>query len=50
MTVEQLLQNTTSAELTEWVAYFQLEQEAEQAQDPEVSEVDVWRKVFNAYG
>lgn len=53
MTVSQLLRNTTSAELSEWEAYFQLEQEdRERPADPlpsGVTEDDVWRKALNAY-
>lgn len=50
MTVSQLLRNTTSAELSEWAAYFQLEQEDRERPRDELSEDDAWRKAFNAYG
>ena len=45
MTVSELLRTTTSAELSEWMAYFQLERERDQP-----SEEDELRKVFNAHG
>jgi hypothetical protein len=45
MTVNELLRTTTSAELSEWMAYFQLEREQDQP-----SEEEALRKMFNAYG
>ena len=45
MTVEQLLSTVESAELTEWMAFLQIEMERDQP-DP----TDTWRKAFNAYG
>jgi hypothetical protein len=44
MTVHQLLASLDSSELTEWMAYLQLEAEREkpQADDPEN-----WKKAFN---
>jgi len=51
MTVEQLLENTTSAELAEWVAYFEMERARErepEAQDPH-SEQEAWLKAFGAF-
>ena len=45
MTVNELLRTTTSAELSEWMAYFQLENEQGQPSDEEAL-----RKMFNAYG
>lgn len=46
MTVRQLLTSTDSAELTEWMAYLQLEAERDKPTD----EAEAWRKAFNAYG
>ena len=45
MTVSQLLESVDSAELTEWMAYLQLEMERDQP-----DETEAWRKAFNAYG
>jgi hypothetical protein len=44
-TVGQLLNEISSAELTEWMAYLQVEQERGQP-DP----ADVWKKAFKADG
>jgi len=48
MTVEQLLRSTTSAELSEWLAYFQIENAGDTPTD--LTEEDSWRRAFNAYG
>jgi hypothetical protein len=45
MTVERLLDEITSAELTEWMAFLQLEQ---QRDEPDVTEA--WKKAFKANG
>lgn len=47
MTVSELLERTSSAELSEWLAYLQLEREAE---TPDPADPDIWRKAFNANG
>lgn len=47
MTVRQLLGALDSAELTEWIAYFQLEAAGQKG---EVDEAEVWKKAFNAHG
>jgi len=44
MTVRQLLHSLDSAELTDWMAYFQLEAAGVK---PEVDEQEVWRRAFN---
>lgn len=44
MTVRQLLHSLDSAELTDWMAYLQLETEGAK---PAVDEAAAWRKAFN---
>lgn len=46
MTVRQLLHNLDSAELTEWLAYFQLEADKDK---PDPNDADAWRRAFNAF-
>lgn len=44
MTVSQLLENTTSAELTEWAAFSRI------VNDQDGGEVDVEKKLRDAFG
>jgi len=46
-TVGELLDRIDSAELSEWMAFFQLQSEGENA---EMSEEDIWKKAFNVNG
>lgn len=47
MTVQQLLASLDSAELTEWRAYFDLENERS---EPPTDESEVYKKAFNVNG
>lgn len=46
MTVRELLDRIGSDELTEWMAYFSLEAERDNPEQP-ASETDAWKKAFN---
>lgn len=47
MTVQQLLSSLDSAELTEWMAYLDLEAAGAKAPASDQDEDDLWRKAFN---
>ena len=47
MTVRQLLGSLDSAELMEWLAFYQLEQK-DGTQDP--NDVNTWKRAFGAQG
>lgn len=47
MTVRQLLQSLDSAEITEWIAFLELEAGRTQQPASEVDEDELWRKAFN---
>jgi len=45
MTVQQLLSSIDSAELSEWVAYLQIERDRDK---PDPTDPDPWKKALNA--
>jgi hypothetical protein len=45
MTVKQLLESLDSAELSEWLAYLQIERDRDKP-----DEAEVWKKAFKAHG
>lgn len=49
MTVSQLLDSVDSAELTEWMAYLQLEHERQNGKPQDEPEDIAWRRAFKAF-
>lgn len=47
MTVRQLLHSLDGAELTEWLAYLELEAGGTKSPGVEPDEDELWRKAFN---
>lgn len=45
MTVRQMLASLDSAELTEWIAFFELEAKKD---EPDPDDPETWRKAFGA--